>query len=166
MLKWEFEHAKHIGCGLGRGSVVKDAVKHQIPTSFFHLFCLNWVISAGPYVRLSSWFLFHCLWISVSLSFSLPSPNPPSFPPTFPPPILPSFVLSHFSSSFFLCHIFPISVPFSFLSLFRSSFFSSSFTHNLLYYFSPENQTTLSLLASNPVPFHTDSFQPHLIAFI
>lgn len=127
MLKWEFEHAKHIGCGLGRGSVVKDAVKHQIQTRFFHLFCLNWVISAGPYVRLSSWFLFHCLWISVFLCLPVvlsPLPQSSFLPSSHPSILCPiSFfffflLVSHFSHfcSFFFS--FSFSLIFLFLLLY------------------------------------------------
>lgn len=78
---------------------------------------------------------------------------PPSLPSSFP-----SFFLSHFSSLSFLCDIFLISFSFLFAHVFLLMLLAF-FPHNLLYCFLPNNQTPLSLVASNIVVlFYTDFF--------
>lgn len=126
-----------------------------------------------------AFFISTSLFLLVSLSLPSLSKPPslhhslPFFPPfissSFPSsplpfsilPFLPSFLLSHFSPFSFSCHMFLISVPFTFSFLIFLFFcYSPSFTHNLFYFFLPENQTFLSLPASNIVVlFYTDLFQ-------
>lgn len=184
MLKWEFVHTKNIGQGIRRGSINKNAREvrqHQIQVSFTYFACNESSLQDLASGFLLDFYFFHSsfsLCLPVFLSLSPPPILPSSFLSFFPPllfflPSLPllSFLPSfhHFSSFSFLCHIFLISVCFLFFFFFVHLSFSYSpfFTHNLCIIFLPKKQTLLHLLASNSVVlFHTDPFQPQLIAFI